>query len=151
VEVIHNSQSKPKFLSIVYVSSATRLLRGDELVELLKVSQRNNERVGITGLLLYKDGNFMQVIEGPSEAVRTLYERIKQDSLNTGVYTLMERSIREREFPDWTMAFQNVAELPAEALAGFSSFLTDTFTADSFRRNPGRAHKLLLMFRDNMR
>jgi hypothetical protein len=53
----------------------------------------------------------------------------------------MERSIREREF----------AELLAEAQACFSSFLTDTFTADSFRRNPGRAHKLLLMFRDNMR
>jgi len=51
-------------LSIVYVSSATRPLEENELLDMLKTCQRNNARTNVTGLLLYKGGNFMQALEG---------------------------------------------------------------------------------------
>jgi len=138
-------------LSIVYVSSATHLLEDGELVEMLRTCVKNNTRDQITGLLLYKGGNFMQAIEGPDDAVRALFERILQDPRHTAVYKLRETPIQQREFSKWSMAFRNVDRLPPEALAGFSLFLNDEFTADVFRQDPGRAHKLLLMFRENVR
>ncbi len=61
--------------SLTYVSSAVRPFAEDELADLLAVSRQNNARLGITGMLLYKDGNFMQVLEGEEAEVRTLYEK----------------------------------------------------------------------------
>ena len=118
---------------------------------MLKTFQDNNARANITGLLLYKGGNFMQAIEGPKAAVQALYERIQNDPRHTGVYKLLERPITEREFSNFSMGFQNVDSLSPEELAGFSNFLPEGFTADAFRENPGRAHKLLRMFKANMR
>jgi hypothetical protein len=63
-------------LSIFYASAAVRLLSESEIVELLEVSQTNNAREGVTGMLLYNNGNFIQVIEGPDTAVLSLYDKI---------------------------------------------------------------------------
>ena len=62
-------------LSIVYVSSATRLFAAEDLVALLQAARDYNARIGITGMLLYKAGNFLQVIEGDAAAVNALYEK----------------------------------------------------------------------------
>jgi len=64
---------------LVYVSSAVEPFSKTELVELLHVARANNERLGITGMLLYRDGNFMQVLEGEEPVVRDLYARIERD------------------------------------------------------------------------
>ena len=61
---------------LIYVSTAVRLLNKDELVEILNVSREKNARLNITGLLLYKDGNFMQLLEGRKEDVLALYDVI---------------------------------------------------------------------------
>ncbi len=61
---------------LVYVSSATRPFSGEDLRALLATCRKNNAELGVTGMLLYKDGNFMQVLEGDEEAVRGLYEKI---------------------------------------------------------------------------
>ena len=57
---------------LVYVSSAVRPFSKSELVELLNVTRDNNSRLGVTGMLLYRDGNFMQVLEGGEPVVRAL-------------------------------------------------------------------------------
>jgi hypothetical protein len=62
--------------STVYVSSATRRLSVAELAEILRVSRADNQRVKITGMLLYKDGNIMQVLEGAEEKVSALIEKL---------------------------------------------------------------------------
>jgi hypothetical protein len=54
---------------LVYVSSAVNLFSDEDLIQLLEVSRRNNEKAEITGLLLYSSGNFMQTLEGPEKAV----------------------------------------------------------------------------------
>ena len=60
-----------QLVSLIYVSSGVRVLTDAEIFEILTQSRRNNERCGITGLLLYRDGNLMQVLEGPGAAVKT--------------------------------------------------------------------------------
>lgn len=137
--------------SLLYASSAPFLLAEPDLVELLRVSQTNNARLGITGMLLYKGGNFMQVLEGPDDAVQTLYARIGRDPRHHAIETLLNDSITERDFPHWSMGFQNVDHLPADALVGFSSFLSDPFTVARFRADPRATYHFLLAFREIMR
>ena len=139
------------YLSIVYVSSAVRLLSDDELLELLRVSRENNERDDLTGLLLYKDGNFMQAVEGPETAVQQLYDKIQKDPRHKQVTTLIRERIETRQFPGWTMGFANMHKLPPERLAGASDFLSDDFLSAAYLAQPRRAHVLLMTFRDNAR
>ena len=54
-------------------------MSNDALKELLHVSRANNERNRITGMLLYKNGHFMQVIEGEEARVTELMNIIKKD------------------------------------------------------------------------
>ncbi len=137
-------------LQLVYVSSATKLLTEEELAELLQAAREKNARLDITGLLLYNDGNFIQALEGPKEAVLKLYETISQDHRHSGVMTLTTQPVAERLFPDWSMGFQNVRTLDAANLPGFSAFLDESFAPENFQKNPGRVTTLLLTFKKMM-
>ena len=138
-------------LSIVYASSAVKLFTEQEIIKLLEISQRNNEQSGITGMLLYNGGNFIQVIEGPDEAVLALYDTIKRDRRHYKVTLLGQDPIHERQFPDWTMGFQDLKKLSPEQQTRFSSFLVDDFTPEFFQDKPTRAYILLLSFKETMR
>jgi hypothetical protein len=138
-------------LSLIYVSTSVKLLSNEELLDILKVSRENNESRDITGMLLYKGGNFMQVLEGPDEAVNTLFEKIKDDPRHKDVFVISREQISARQFPAWEMAFQNLDNPEIKNEPGYSQFLHDEFTADVYRQNPLRAYIMLLTFRDNMR
>ena len=69
---------------LTYVSTAARELSKDDLNELLAQCRENNAKLGITGMLLYKDGNFMQVLEGEETVVRSIYAKISGDPAATG-------------------------------------------------------------------
>jgi hypothetical protein len=91
-------------LQLVYVSSATGTLSFRDREAILAASQRNNSAADITGLL-YSDGKrFLQVLEGPEEAVQTTYDRIKGDTRHNAVVILSRRDIQSREFGNWAMA-----------------------------------------------
>ena len=138
-------------LSLLYVSISVNLLSDEELLNILKISRENNTSLDVTGLLLYKGGNFMQVLEGPDEVVNSLYEKIKIDTRHKDVTVLSKEQIPARQFPGWEMAFQNLDNPAIKNEPGYSQFLQDEFTADLYRENPLRAYIMLLTFRDNMR
>ena len=92
-------------IHLLYVS----LLRdGDESVlpAILESARRHNARQGITGMLLYRNGHFLQVLEGPSAAVQETYGRILQDERHRYVCKLDELRVERRAFGQWTMGFQ---------------------------------------------
>ena len=91
--------------SIAYVSTAVRLLDGNQLLELLNTSRERNHRDDITGLLLYSNGRFIQCIEGPEAALRNLYGDISVDSRHKNVTLLVDESISGRDFGSWTMGY----------------------------------------------
>ena len=138
-------------LSLIYVSTSKKLLSNEELLEILKVSRENNGSEEVTGLLLYKGGNFMQVLEGDEAVVTALYEKIKKDPRHKDVAVISREEIQVRQFPAWQMAFQNLDDPAIKNEPGYSQFLQDEFTAEIYRENPLRAYILLLTFRDNMR
>ncbi len=92
-------------ISITYVSSASIQFNEATLVDLVEQCQRSNLRLGVTGILVYSDGNFMQVIEGPDLPTTALYDRICRDTRHRGVTTVHQQAIERRDFQGWSMAY----------------------------------------------
>ena len=92
--------------SLVYVSSAVRLLSPAEIEYLLERARERNKEYGITGVLLYIGGNFMQYIEGPKENLDIIFKIITEDEQHTGIILISREAIECRQFGDWSMAYQ---------------------------------------------
>lgn len=132
-------------ISIVYVSAARHAFTPVELEVLLEKSRANNRRDGVSGVLVYRDGDFLQVLEGPEEAVRRTYDRIAQDPRHGGVIVLDESPITQRNFGDWSMGFRRVNA--AERPDGFVDFF-DRRADLSAVVNPGaEVYRYLQSFR----
>ena len=127
-----------------------KLFSTAELVALLETCHRNNTRDGVTGMLLYKEGNFMQVLEGEEETVRRIHAKIQRDPRHVGLITLLETTVPERQFPSWSMGFRNLSEPAVRAVPGYNEFLNVPLDDDFFAANPSRALRLLLTFKQKM-
>lgn len=97
-----------KFYKLIYVSSSRFMLEEGELEDILKTSRKNNNALNITGLLLYHEGNFIQILEGDKEKVEALYNKILYDPRHVGVIRLLEEYADERDFPEWSMGFKRL-------------------------------------------
>ncbi|GAA3556148.1 hypothetical protein GCM10022197_09130 [Microlunatus spumicola] len=97
---------------LVYSSAAVRPLAHEALVDLLEQSRTRNDDARVTGMLLYRDSRFLQLLEGDERVVRDLYARIAGDARHREVRTVGERRRLLRQFPTWTMAFRDLAEEP---------------------------------------
>jgi hypothetical protein len=115
--------------SIVYFSIAAQAMSGEELAALWQECALNDSHVGITGILLHKQGEFLQAIEGPKGVVCDMYARIVTDPRHNITGKISDRMITHREFPGTAMSFKNLDEAPADTpfLEPFSygAFLAD--------------------------
>ena len=91
--------------AIAYVSAASWNLLDEQIERIVSEARRLNAINGITGVLLYCDGNFMQYLEGEEDAVIETFERIRASESHYQINELMNQPILEREFADWSMGF----------------------------------------------
>ncbi len=96
---------------LMYASRAAAPLADADLSAILKTSREHNPAEGITGLLCYSDGVFVQVLEGGRDAVNARYKHIVQDRRHHDVILLAYDEIAERDFPGWTMGQVNLHRL----------------------------------------
>lgn len=92
-------------LQIIYYSEnclSVRKRRTD-LEQILSSAIKNNTASEITGALIFDDMWFVQVIEGPKDAVMAAFERISHDSRHDNVKLLQKKQVAQRHFPDWPM------------------------------------------------
>ena len=136
--------------SLAYVSSSVGLFSRAVLLEIMARSVANNARLGLTGILLYKEGNLMQVLEGDEAAVMTLYGKIGRDPRHRGLITLLRGPIEERQFPDWSMGYRDLNCPEVRAMPGFSEFMNRPLTADEFGADPTGCRRLLETFKRTM-
>jgi Sensors of blue-light using FAD len=134
-------------LSMAYLSSASFPYSDGDLAALLTISRANNARLGVTGMLLYRDGQFLQVLEGPEDGVRDRYSRISADPRHRDVHKLMETDVTERQFPVWTMGYRALNGTPADAIPGFEDFFGSRSRRRDLTENASRARLLLEWFR----
>lgn len=102
-------------IELAYSSTANWLFSGEEIEEILQVSRRNNARDAITGVLMYRSGSIVQLLEGEVERVRNLYRRLQSDPRHSDLTLLYDRPLTARRFAQWSMAFQPHAERPVPA------------------------------------
>ncbi len=81
-----------------------------ELTKILDVSRKNNDPLLITGLLVYFEGTFVQVLEGNTKDVDLIFSKILKDQRHRNVTLLNEEMIDQREFGKWEMAFRFLTE-----------------------------------------
>lgn len=93
---------------VLYRSRATPAPSEADLQALLEQARTYNAQHQISGLLLYSDGHYVQLIEGAEAVVRALYARIQADPRHTQVVTVSEGPGPQRWFADWHMAFGHV-------------------------------------------
>lgn len=91
--------------ALTYVSSARGPMTDAGLQQVLQRARANNQREGVTGVLLYADGNFMQYIEGQPEALQRVYAIIRADRKHHGLLELFSAQVSARAFSGWTMAY----------------------------------------------
>jgi len=135
---------------LIYMST----LVGDseqELGAILESSVRHNQLNGITGMLLFYRGGFLQVLEGEALQVQETYSRICGDKRHCDILTLSSSEIPRRHFENWSMGYKYVdpsviATFPK--YAPFFNFRTDT---DKIKCAPGLALEMLTMFANGMK
>jgi len=118
--VATRGSSFPFFMHhLIYLSWATPSFSDDQLQELLLEARNHNTQFGITGLLLYGNGCFVQVLEGERDAIHSLYEQIKCDPRHRDVTTYADKTIAQRAFADWAMAFHRPTPQQFTDLIGY--------------------------------
>jgi len=103
---------------VIYISASRTLLGATEIEALLVHARRNNAAAGITGLMLYHDGGFFQVLEGPRAPVEKLFATIRTDPRHQGVIPLWQGVVGARLFGDWRMGFVPPEGWPAGSCEG---------------------------------
>lgn len=99
---------------LIYVSAARGKFSAVQLGELLDHCRRRNPERGVTGMLIYHDGGFLQLLEGEEDTLSALYEKIRMDPRHKDARVLMRAPIAERLFPDWAMGFREVGDTEAD-------------------------------------
>ena len=93
---------------LIYRSVAKPTFKEEDIVEMLLKARRNNEAIGITGCLLYYNGEFIQYLEGNQIKVLELFDRIREDKRHSDIELLSFAQLDEREFPRWEMAYEDL-------------------------------------------
>ena len=131
-------------LRIVYVSTAATPQA--ELPAMLLRARAKNRTLDITGMLIHKDGYFMQVLEGQERPVGELLETIRHDPRHMGVQVLSSEVVSERLFAPWSMGFRDLTDPLVRELPGFARFLSTSLSAAEFRGQAQGGLRLLQRF-----
>lgn len=132
---------------LVYTSVATREMSPGDLESILLTARAHNLEAEITGVLLYRDGSFIQFLEGPPAEIDSLMDSIVTDDRHTNVRVVLVERVSERSFGDWRMGFGIPERIrPAATAADRDSFeeLTSPSGYEAVRRS---AEDLSVWFR----
>lgn len=127
-------------IQLVYESTATRGFEQSDLIEILSKAQTRNPNDGITGLLLYHEGTFLQVLEGDEEDVLRCFERISADPRHEDVWELARVETNERAFNLWSVGMAGIDDMPRCFQKSLRDFKSIKERMEAYQlRCPGRA------------
>jgi hypothetical protein len=110
---------------LAYTSHAVKSLSEAELLDLLKQSRDKNKEFNISGILLYVEGKFMQVLEGKKAFVEKTYASIRKDPRHVRVTLVLGGNSPIRIFEGWSMGFKKLSVEDFANVIGFTDI--DTF------------------------
>jgi len=95
---------------LVYVSNRKSNCTQDEIDKILASCKKNNPTMDITGVLLYSDTKFIQLVEGEAKVIMGLYDKIKKDARHSNPKMISYGAIREKAFPSWHMGTRSMTK-----------------------------------------
>lgn len=126
-------------------STASNVSQAD-LNAILEKSRQNNSKNEVTGMLLYRNGAFFQVLEGDRSAVEILFEKIAADTRHIRVTKIVLEPIFERDFAYWTMGYPKISLKELAMIPGLNDFFLG---GESYMEiGEGRAKSLLAAFKE---
>lgn len=117
------NQKSANLYQLLYKSYATKALTVEEFADLLVGARVKNDALGITGILLYKSGVFVQLLEGDKKNIEELYDVIKSDARHTQVECLYFKPASDRVCESWAMKIHNLDFGEPETLIGVESII----------------------------
>jgi hypothetical protein len=96
-------EDSQQLIRLIYVSVAAPDMGSEQIEHILVKASKRNEIKGLTGMLIYDEGQFWQVLEGPLESVMTTFDNIRSDKRHSDVTTLVTEDIVKREFKTFRM------------------------------------------------
>lgn len=133
-----------KIIQLIYASAAKYDFDNTDLHVLLEKCRRENRKNGISGMLLYQNQSFFQVLEGTKEDVERVYKKICADPRHHKVLKVIESEVEERAFSDWSVAHAKVDRNDLARIEGINDFF---FNKRQFTElDADRAHKILMAF-----
>lgn len=94
---------------ILYISSSRHADPTEDVTAFIEGARARNAANDVTGVLIFAEGTYMQLLEGPSQAVEATMERVTADQRHKGVIVLMDRQVESRLFADWSMGWRALA------------------------------------------
>lgn len=92
--------------NLLYTSSSIVEADQEVLNQILQTARVNNEQLGITGILLYSEGSFVQLLEGEEAEVKQTFDKISRDPRHHNIELVIEANATDRYFPQWQMGFK---------------------------------------------
>ena len=133
-------------IHLIYVSEATVVFEREDLHKLLAKARKNNNALGITGVLLYVDGFFLQVLEGNEGTVLKVYEKIKRRSAKACLEVNCGTQLKGGTFADWSVGYADVGRADLARIPGLNDFFARGTYLDKL--DAGRATGLVRAFRE---
>ncbi len=123
---------------LVYSSEAAPNLDMVDFAEMLVESRIRNTARGITGVLIFVEGVFLQILEGEKDNVLNLMDTIERDSRHRGIKVFHEQEMDERAFASWSMAYLSPSAEEVSRWAEFDGTTTIGSVLSSLENEPGR-------------
>ena len=129
-------------ITLIYQSQVCNDLSNDDLINILTTSRHNNKLRNITGVLMYANRTFIQILEGEACDVLPLYEKIQEDNRHQDVHICVTHDISVRQFADWDMGFIGVPSFDKTKIPGYTQYADDT-SKESRQFRSGYDHQFL--------
>lgn len=88
---------------LTYQSRAVSRPSESDLGQLVAQARERNRRLGVTGMLLYENGRFLQTLEGPPAGLSAVWASIRRDERHRDIEVLTEHMVSSRLFSDWDL------------------------------------------------
>lgn len=134
-------------LRLVYVSCATTALSNANLLEMVSKARARNGALDVTGMLLYKDGNFIQALEGKGSVVREIFETIRLDPRHRGVTVVLNEIDSARHFGQ-PLGFRHLTDPEGLIVPALNPSVSPSARRTCLKRNVKNCLELLEFFQD---
>lgn len=131
-----------KIFHLVYLSHAIDGIAYSDIQSILNSSRINNEKNQVSGVLIFRDGYFLQLLEGKESDVLSTLGKVIQDRRHHHLQVIIEAVSNQRIFNSWEMNF-----LDGDTVSGVSQKMVANIMELSFSHKNSEKENILPMIK----